>query len=100
MRVVTAGGEHDDRHRRHLRRGPDAPADLEAVRPRQHDVEQHHVEAAVPERGEAALPVGGDGHVDLVLAEVLGDQGPETGVVVDEERGRARGHVATVTGSG
>ena len=75
-------------------RGADAAAHLEPVDARQHHVEQHHVEPAPAESREAALPVAGDGDVDLVLAEILRHQRAQTGVVVDEERGRPRRRAA------
>ena len=65
-------------------------AHLQAVDSGQHHVEQHHVEPAPAEGGEAALPVARDRDVDVVLGEVLGHQRAQTGVVLDEERGRPR----------
>ena len=53
---VGARGEHHDRDRR---RPPDRAADLEAVQPRQHDVEQDQVERLGPEPVEALPAVAG-----------------------------------------
>ena len=85
--VVALGGEHDDRRVGALGQRADAAADLEPVDAGEHDVEQHHVEVALLQRGQPALPVAGDGDVDLVLTEILGHERSELGVVVDEERG-------------
>ena len=50
------------------------------------------------QRGQPALPVAGDGHVDLVLAEILGHERGELGVVVDEERGGPLVHAIILRG--
>ena len=98
--VLAPRREHQDRQRRPLGRRPDAATDLQAVDAGQHHVEQDDVEAAAAQRGQAALAVGGDGDLELVLAEVLGHHRAQTGVVLDEEHGRmARGHAATLPAS-
>jgi len=88
--VVALGGEHDDGDGRRSGRGPEPAAHLQAVDSGQHHVEQHHVEPAPAESGEAALPVARDRDVDVVPGEILGHQRAQTGVVLDEERGRPR----------
>ena len=48
--------------------GADAAADLEAVHVRQHHVQQHGLEAAAAEEGQAALARGGHRHLEAVDA--------------------------------
>ena len=95
--VLPLGREHDDGDRRDLGNGADATADLEPVHPGQHEIEQDHVEAAPPEGRETARAVADHGDVDLVLAEILRHQGAQPGVVVDQQRGPAAPHLATVS---
>ena len=65
------GGEHDDRHAALL---ADAPAQGRAVDARQHQVEQHQVDAALGEQLQALLTAGCGGDV-VALARQLVHQG-------------------------
>ncbi len=87
--LVAAGRQHDDRHRGAR---ADAAAHLQAVEAGHHHVQQHRVEGALLQRGQALRPVGGVREVHVVLGEVGLEQLREPRVVVDEEHpgGHAR----------
>ncbi len=95
--IFALGGEHDDGQARPLRRRADLAAHVETVHAGQHQVEQDDVGTALSERHEAARPVARGRDVDLVLAEVLRQEGAQAGVVVDEEGGRPMRHTSTVS---
>ena len=99
--VVALGGEHDHRQRRQLGRARECGGRPRARRCRAAS------RRAAPRRSalrssarEPALAVAGDGDVDVVLAEVLGDERARARVVVDEERRDPVGHEAIVAGAG
>ena len=62
------GGEHDDRHTALL---TNAPAQRGAVNARQHQIEQHQVDAALGEQFQAFLAGGGGGHVVPLARELI-----------------------------
>src|SRR5262249_2951738 len=72
--------QHDDRHARF---GSDLAANIDAVQPRQHQVEQHQVGAGIPERLHGVIAVGDEHRVKPLTpehdAEHLGDGGVVNG---------------------
>ena len=84
--LAARGQDHDG----HVGVGAQLPADVPPVLAREHEVEEHHVVGAAERLGEAGDAVGGAGDHHAVPAEVLGGQGGEAGVVLDEERGQDR----------
>jgi hypothetical protein len=79
---VAAGGQHDDRDRR---LAPDRPADLEAVQPREHDVEQDEVGRLGPEPIEARDTVGGARDFEAGGPKAEGRDLPDRRIVLDEQ---------------
>ena len=61
-------------------------ADLEPVAARQHQVEQHHVEARAAAPRRAPRRRRGAHHADPVAVQVLGGALGERGVVFDQQR--------------
>jgi hypothetical protein len=59
-----AGRQHDDGHAAGGRRGAQGPADLEAVAPGQHEVQQDQIGHALPDRLQSL--VSGMNHVSRV----------------------------------
>ena len=84
---VGPGREHHDRDGRGL---PDLAADLVAVEPRQHDVEEDEVERVGPEAVEALDAVGGGR--DLEAGRTQPDRGhlADRRVILDEQDPRIR----------
>ena len=76
-------GEHDDRHR--LALGAQAPADLEAVHPRQHHVEHDEIEDLLVEARERLAAVGRLDHLVAVPLQREGEKGLDRLLVVDEQ---------------
>ncbi len=68
--------------------GPQAPADLDAVELRQHDVQDDEVEAAFGEPVERFAAVGGRDDLVAVLSKRIGEQGLHGRLVVDEQDAR------------
>ena len=71
VRLLVARGEHQDRHLRLL---PHRPADVEAVHPRQPDVEQHHLHRMPIELGERLLAGPHPDDAVAVAREVAADE--------------------------
>ena len=94
--LLRLGREHDDRHRRALRAQP--LADLEAVHPRQHQVEHHEVELLLGEARERLAAVGRLHDLVAVALEREREQCLDRLLVVDEQdAGGAVGHVGSVS---
>src|SRR6185436_5029070 len=93
--LLVARGEHQDR-RLHAR-GAQAAKHLEAVHPRQPDVEQHQVRRTFRGDVQALLAGAGEGHLVAFLLERVLDA-PSDGVLVldDQDRG---GHGALMVGA-
>ena len=93
VRGVAARGEHQDGH---VGFGPEAPAEVEAVPVREHDVEDHRVERLTPGGRESLghrLPRGH--HVARALQVLAEHVGEGAVVVVDQDApafGRPRAH--------
>ena len=79
---LALGGEHDDRHLGLL---PDLPADLVAVLPGQHDVQENEVRLIGVEGDKRALAVGDDLRVVALLAHVERDQLRNVLIVIDDQ---------------
>ena len=80
--LVPLRGEHDDRH---LAAGAKAPADLDPVELREHDVEDDEVEPLLGEAVEGLLPVHGADHLIPLLAERVGEKRLHGLLVVHEQ---------------
>src|SRR6266550_6067900 len=90
VRLLVAGGEHDDRN---LRAGADLAADLEAVHAGQADVEHDEAHRLATELSDRLLP--GPAPEDapaVLLLEVLLDETADRVVVLHEEEGASRCH--------
>src|SRR5215470_12493345 len=74
VHVLPLGGDHDDRDAGGVRARAQAAAHLEAVHAGEHEIEKDDVRRLRPGEGQAALAVGRDRDLHLVLAEVLGEQ--------------------------
>ena len=79
---LSLGGEHDDGR---IRCGAHLPADLVAVDPRQHEVQQDEVGLIGPDRPEGGFPVAHDLRVETLLGQVEADQLSDIGIVIDDE---------------
>jgi hypothetical protein len=79
---VAARGQHHDRHTA-LR--ADLPAHLDAVGPRQHEVEQHEVGPLPAEGAERGVAVGDEGRLEPLLAQDDAQHLGQGGVVVDHQ---------------
>src|SRR5262249_38051294 len=95
VHVLALGGEHQDGDHGGVRPRTQAPADLQPVDAGEHEVEEHDLGDGLPRQRQAALAIGRHGHLDVVLAEVLGEERREPTVVLDEEA--ADGHVRSYT---
>ncbi|MCY1539909.1 hypothetical protein D9M68_755190 [compost metagenome] len=71
VQVVVAGGEHQDGRRR---KGAQVPADLQAVTPRQHQVQDGDGGVLAAERLHRLIPTIGLGDVEPVLLQELCNQ--------------------------
>jgi hypothetical protein len=80
---LVAGGEHDDRH---LAVQPQAAADLEAVRPRHGDVEQHHVGPVVARGRQRRVAVGNRAHLEALVGQTPLEQPDDLRIVVDQQQ--------------
>ena len=80
-------GEHDDRDRAAR---PDLAAHLEAVHPREHQVEHDQVEVVLAQAVERLLAVEGGHHVVALLAQRIGEQRLDRLLVVHEKDARGR----------
>src|SRR6185503_11853507 len=88
VRLLVAGSEHDDRH---LRAGPDAAADLEAVHPGEPDVEHDEAHRLAAQLVDRLLPGPAPEHTPAVLLlEVLLDELADRVVVLHEEERATR----------
>ena len=95
--LLGLGREHDDRHRGARAH---APAHLEAVQAREHDVEHDEVEGRLAEAGERLAAVGGLHDLVAVLAQREREQRLDRLLVVDEEdAGRVLEHVLSGQGT-
>src|SRR5262249_58525529 len=65
VEVITAGGQHDDRH---VAAAAHPPADLEAVHPGQHHVEHHDVHRVLADALQRCLPGLGGAHLIAAAA--------------------------------
>lgn len=83
--AVVQGGEHQDRQARLGR--AQLTADLQAVQPRQHDVEHHQVRAQALHRGQRLVAATDHRHGIALTAQVGGDELGQGGVVFDNEQG-------------
>jgi hypothetical protein len=79
---VALGRQHDDRH---ARLGPDLPAHVDAVRPREHQVEQHEVGPGLPERLERLVAVVHERRLEAFTAQHDAEHLCERQVVVDDQ---------------
>ena len=61
---------------------PDAAADLKAVHALHHDIQQDELEALPLQNGEGLLARGGGGDGETLVAQHVGDQEADGGVVV------------------
>ncbi|MNH14455.1 hypothetical protein D3C79_740470 [compost metagenome] len=82
MTVVT-GGEHEDRQR--LRFGAQQAADLQAIKARQHQVEDHQVRFAAASLGQHVITTGNHRDAELIALQVAGDQFGQGAVVFDQK---------------
>ena len=91
--LLGLGGEHQDRH---VRRGPQAAAQAEAVLAGQHQVEDHEIDAGVVEGLVHGGPVARHGDAARIGPEIPRHEGADLAVVLDHEdvRGRGLGHDA------
>ena len=96
VQLVVARREHDDRNRA---LGPQAPADLEPVELRQHDVEHHEIDSLVREARERLLAVTGLDHAEALAFQRIGAELLDGVLVVDEEDGGGVGHPEGLPGA-
>ena len=82
----AAGDDHDRRLARRAVEGADSLEDLEAVAPRQNQVEENQVRRIPGRQGEGFLAVEGGRHPIALPLEGLGEDLTEVAVVVDADR--------------
>src|SRR5262249_23990213 len=82
--LLVACGQHHDWH---LRARPDRAADVEAVHPRQPDVEHHHPDRVTAELDEGVLAGAHPDHAVAVPGQVAPDELPDRRLVLDEQDG-------------
>jgi hypothetical protein len=68
---------------------PDLAADVEAVHPRQHDVEDDQIVRALGRTREAGLAVARGLDAVAFAAEPIAERQPQAGFVLDEQDARA-----------
>ena len=82
VRLVAAGSEDHDRHRRVAPQGAD---DVQAVQPRQPEVQDDGVGTSRPGEREAAGTVAGDEHRKAPVFEVVADEAGDLRLVLHDE---------------
>ncbi len=85
VEVVAARGEHDDRQLAGL---ADAAAHLDAVHPRQHEVEQDEFGPELRQRGQSRLARPDGPHLVPAPTQPQLDPFPYGGVVFDQQHAR------------
>jgi hypothetical protein len=80
--LLAARGEQDDRH---ARAGAQVAAQLEAVVPGQHQVEDHQVGPRALQRRAQASPVRYGGYPVALLLEIVAQQRADFRIVVNDE---------------
>ena len=74
VRLLSLGGEHDDRQVSRGGASAQAAADLDAGQLRQHPVEQQNIRLALVDHHQRLLAVRGGGDLVAFLVEVVADQ--------------------------
>ena len=90
--LAGAGGEHQYRGRRMCL---DAPADLEAVHPRKHQIEDHRIRIGAAMSVDRSRPRVGRDHREALRAKAVRDRLTDQWLVVDDQhrwRLRVWGH--------
>ena len=77
---IAARREHDDRR---CPRGGQLPKEGEAIRVRQHEIEEDQIKPVSLDRGERRGARCGVRHIELMVAQIVRDHGGEPDVVVD-----------------
>ena len=87
VELVVARGEHDDRDGRVT---PKLAGDVEAVEPRQPEVEDDEIRAALADRRQRRRAVAGRQHREARVLEVVAGERGDLRFVVDDEDGLHR----------
>jgi hypothetical protein len=88
--LLGAGGQHHDVG---VAEGPDPPAGLDAVHPRQHEVQHDHLRLPRLGQLDALLAVVGGLDLEAVAFQVASDQADQRRLVVDHQRADRRGRL-------
>ena len=96
VRGLTLRGEEDHRDPVPVAGSPQPAHDLEAVHPRQHQVEHHEVRACLPGKLERSGAIRGRTRVVPGALQVAGHHVGDRRLVVDDQHGAARFHEAIV----
>ncbi len=65
--------------------GPQIPAQVEAVHPRQHEIEQHHFRMAVTDQGQHIVARVGHDDVEAPDQEIGPDEVDDVAIVLDDQ---------------
>ena len=82
VRLVTAGGEHQDVR---VGKRTDPPADFQTVEAREHQVEHDQRGLEFAHRTYCARPVVGEAHGESFACQIVGDNLGEGSLVVDDK---------------
>jgi len=85
IRRITLGGEHDDRNARFA---ADAPADFDAVDPREHEIEENEIGLVFTETHQRGGAVGGEAGLEVFAAQHDSDHLGDRRVVIDHQDAR------------
>jgi hypothetical protein len=83
VEILVAGGEEDDR--RGGAPGAQFAADVEAVAPREHDVQHDEIRLQLVRAVDGEVAAALDVDLEAVLAEIFGDEVGEPRVVLDQQ---------------
>ena len=83
--LFAARGQHDDRERRRAVVEPKGLAHLEAVQPRQHQIQDDEIGRGLPGCGERPPAVVHDFGAVTGLVQIVRDERGDVGVVFDDE---------------
>jgi len=89
--LVRAGGEHDDRH---ARVAAELSRHVQAVQPRQTEIQHDQVGPAAACEPDGARSLGRGQDLEARVLEVVACQAKDVGRVVDDEDGRHVGHAS------
>ena len=94
IRLVTAGGKHDDRQIGGGRRAAQAAADFDARKIGDHPVEDNQIGLLLFGQGQRFLTISGADHVKAFLFKIIGHKLNKAGVIFNKQDLGAHGAIS------